>query len=685
MRPVSFAVAFAFACAPALAHADEGMWTFDNFPADKMTAQYGWSPDKAWLDHVRLSSIRLAQGCSASLVSPNGLVMTNHHCARGCIGALSDAKHDYVAHGFTAALATDEKRCPEIEANQLTEISDVTKTIQDATAGKSGQEFNEAERAAIAIVQKSCGTASDIRCQVVTLYNGGKYDLYKYKRYQDVRLVWAVEDSGANFGGDPDNFNFPRYAIDAAFVRIYDQGKPLASPNFLRFSKDGVKEGDVTFTSGNPGNTERQDTAAQLRFVRDQQQPFLLNLFSEMRGVLAELGTKGPEQLRFSLTDLFFTENSLKAVKGRQLALVEGAIIPDTAKADAALHDRIAADPNLSGTAGAWDAIAAATEHRKTLYQRYALLESLPPYVAGNTIHAAIALNRFAAESGKPDPQRLPDYQDSTAPTLKQVITADNPVYPELDRTMIAWWLTKVREDLGADDPDVHAILGRQSPEQIAAQIVDGTKLKGVQARAALLAGGASAINASNDPMLVFVRRLDGPARAVRSDYENNVKAIVTQNATAIARAKFALDGTKDYPDATFSLRLSYGTVKSYEQAGKTIPPFTDFAGAFARATGSAPFVLPPSWVKAASAMNQATHLDMATTNDIIGGNSGSPVVDRKGEAVGLIFDGNIQSLGGDFGYDGAQNRALAVDVTGIREGLAHIYHADRLVKELAQ
>ncbi len=682
IAPLAAAI-LAWACSPALA--DEGMWTFDNFPAGKMTAQYGWAPDKAWLDHVRLASIRLAQGCSASLVSPQGLVMTNHHCARECIGALSDGGHDYVADGFTAAQPADERPCPGMEANQLTAITDVTRTIQDATAGQSGQGFADAERAAVATVQSGCGNGADVRCQVVTLYNGGRYDLYAYKRYQDLRLVWAPEDAAANFGGDPDNFNFPRYAIDAAFVRIYDGGKPLASPDFLRFSETGAQDGDIAFTSGNPGGTERAQTVAQLEFTRDQLQPFLLNLFSELRGMLIELGAKGPEQQRFSKTTLFFRENSLKAFKGRQLALVEGSIIPDAAKAEAALRSQVSADPKLAEAAGAWDAITRATQRRKVIYQRYALLEQLPRFVVGDTLQQAVLLNRAAAESGEPDPQRLPEHQEANAPALKQQITADAPFYPELDRTEIAWWLTKVREYLGAGDPDVRAILGSQSPEQVAAQVVDGTKLADPKLRASLLAGGAAAINASTDPMLVFVRRLDGPARAVRGDYENNVKAIVTQNAAAIARAKFALEGAADYPDATFSLRLSYGTVKGYIQDGKTVAPFTDFAGAYARATGNEPFALPPSWLEAKAGVDGATRLDMTTTNDVIGGNSGSPLIDRHGEAVGLVFDGNIQSLGGDFGYDPSQNRTVAVDVTALREALAHIYHADRLVGELTQ
>jgi hypothetical protein len=688
MPPISRAATFlagAALLAAAPAQADEGMWTYDHVPSAQMKAKYGWAPDAAWLKHAQLSSIRLAQGCSASLISPDGLVMTNHHCARECISALSDARHDYVANGFYAPALTDEKACPDLEANQLTDISDVSKTIQAATAGKSGKAFADAERAAIAQVQKGCGTAADLRCQVVTLYHGGIYDLYKFKRYQDLRLVWAVEDQAANFGGDPDNFNYPRFAIDAAFVRIYDHGKPLHAENYLRFAKDGPKQGDVVFTSGNPGRTEREDTVAQLVYARDESLPFILNLLSELRGMLHEMATKGPEQQRFSMTSLFFIENSIKALRGQELALVEGTIIPDHMKTEQALRRKIASDPKLKADAGAYDAIARAVDHQKTIGERFGLLNQIPERLVSDTLGQAIMLNRMAAEAGKPDGQRLTEYQDANAPALKQQLLAPVPVYPELDRAMIGWWLTKLREYLGADDPAVKSVLGTQSPEQIAAELVGNTKLGDPKLRAQLLSGGAAAINASNDPMLVFARRLDTPAREIRADYENNVKAVITENAAKIARAKFAQMGTTTYPDATFSLRLSYGTVKGYEQKNTQIEPFTDFAGAFARATGNYPFNLPESWIKAKPTMDLATHLDMATTNDIIGGNSGSPVIDRNGDAVGLIFDGNIQSLGGDWGYDPAQNRAVSVDETAIREALAKIYHADRLVRELGQ
>ncbi len=671
----------AAAAAPALA--DEGMWTFDNFPTAKMQAKYGWAPDAAWLHRVQLASIRLTSGCSASLVSPNGLVMTNHHCVRECVSDLGDAKHDYIAHGFYAATAEDEKKCPAMEANQLVDVTDVTKQIEAATAGKSDRAFHDAERAVKAQIEGACATAQDVRCQVVTLYAGGEYDLYKYKRYQDVRVVFAPEEDAAFFGGDPDNFTFPRFALDSAFVRIYDAGKPLRTDDFLKFAARGVRQGDIAFVSGNPGSTERDSTLAQLQYQRDAAQPFVLNLFSELRGVLTEFATKGPEQARTSKTMLFRIENSLKAIKGRQLALVEGSLIADKARSESEFRKRVAADPKLSaGYGGAWDEVASAVAHQRTIFVRNAMLERYPQWMSVLLGHA-ISLNRYAAEIGKPDGQRLEEYTEANFPALRQEIVSPAPAYADLEKTMLTWWLTKLREDLGTSDPDVRTLLGRGSPQEIADALVNGTKLGDVKLRTQLLDGGAAAINAYHDPMMDFARVLDGPARAVRTDYENNVKAVVTKNASLIAKAHFAISGKNTYPDATFTLRLSYGAVDGYQENGHNVAPTTNFAGAYAHATGRDPFRLPDSWIAAEKSVSPGTQLNFVSTNDVIGGNSGSPVIGRGGEAIGLIFDGNIQSLGGDFGYDGSVNRSVAVDVTGIIEALRNIYHAGRLADEL--
>jgi hypothetical protein len=664
--------------------ADEGMWTYDNFPTAKMQAKYGWAPDAAWLEHARLGSIRLTLGCSASLVSSDGLVMTNHHCARECLSDLADSQHDYIANGFYAATAADEKKCPAMEANQLVKITDVTQQIETATAGKSDRAFHEAERAAKAQIESACGTATDVRCQVVTLYEGGVYDLYKYKRYQDLRVVFAPEESVAFFGGDPDNFTFPRYDLDMSFVRIYENGKPLHTDTFLKFATHGVKEGDIAFTSGNPGSTERDDTLAQLEFQRDEAQPFILNLYSELRGVLNEFATKGPEEARTSKTLLFSIENSVKAIKGRQLALVQGPLIADKARTEDDFRKRVAADPKLAMYGGAWDAVAAAVAHQRNIFVRYALLERLPPRLSALLRHAS-ALNRYAAEAAKPDGQRLEEYADANFPALRLQIVSPAPIHAELEKTVLAWWLTKVREYLGTTDPNVRSLLGDHSPEEIADALVDGTKLGDAALRAQLLAGGASAIDTYHDPLLDFARTLDAPARAVRAEDEDTVNAVITKNTALIAKARFALEGKATYPDATFSLRLSYGAVAGYVENGRAVAPTTNFAGAYAHATGRDPFKLPHSWMAAEKSVDPHTNVNFVSTNDIIGGNSGSPVIGRNGQVIGLIFDGNIQSLGGDFGYDGSVNRAVAVDVTGITEALKNIYHADRLVRELAR
>jgi hypothetical protein len=672
-------------CMAVPALADEGMWTFDNFPTAKMQAKYGWAPDAAWLQHAQLASIRLTLGCSASLVSSDGLVMTNHHCARECVSALADATHDYIANGYYAATAAAEKKCPSMEANQLVNISDVTLKVEAATAGKSDRAFHEAERAVKAQIESDCGTASDVRCQVVTLYEGGVYDLYKYRRYQDVRIVFAPEESAAFFGGDPDNFTFPRYDLDSAFVRIYDKGKPLHSAAFLKFATHGVKAGDIALTSGNPGSTERDDTLAQLVYQRDVVQPFILNLYSELRGVLNEFSTKGSEQARTANTLLFSIENSLKAIKGRQLALVEGPLVADKALSESEFRKRVAADPTLAANyGGAWDAVAAAVRHQREIFVRRALLERMPTSLS-EFMGQAVSLNRYAAEVGKPDGERLEEYSNANFPALREQIVSTAPIHPALEKTVIAWWLTKVREYLGTSDPAVRTLLGKRSPDEVADSLVDGAKLGDAALRAQLLDGKSSAIDAYHDPLIDFARALDAPARAVRADSEDTVKAVITKNAALIAKARFALDGKGTYPDATFTPRLSYGAVAGYEENGHSVAPTTNFAGAYDHATGRDPFKLPPTWMAAEKAVDPAAQLNFTSTNDIIGGNSGSPVIGRSGEVIGLVFDGNLQSLGGDFGYDGSQNRGISVDVTGITEALKKIYHADRLAKELTR
>jgi hypothetical protein len=667
--------------------ADEGMWTTDAFPADAVATAYGFRPDPAWLDHVRLSSLRLARGCSAAFVSPLGLVQTNHHCASACIEQLSTAGRDLIAAGFYAREAKDEVRCPDVEANQLVAITDVTARVKAAVARKDGPELAAAMKAVRAAIAKECSSDdAAVRCDVVDLYHGGRYHLYKYRRYQDVRLVFAPEKAIAFFGGDPDNFEFPRYDLDVAYLRVYVDGAPLDTrANYLRYAARDVAPGDLTFVSGHPGSTNRLDTVAQLAFRRDVTLPREIFQQSELRGILTEFRTKGDEQARIATGMLFRVENSLKAEKGQFAALVDGAIMARRAEAERKLRAAVAADPQLQVQYGAaWDTIAGLLEQYRPMRDRYVFTEGGEGFRSRLFGHAK-TLVRYAAERTKPDEERLREYTEANFPTLRQSLQSRAPIYPELEKLTLTFSLTKLRETLGPDDAFVRKVLGQKSPAQRAAELVDGSQLANPELRRQLLDGGQASIDASDDPMILLARALDPDLRALRKYYEDNIDAPLTKYSSQIAAATFEVYGTSTYPDATFTLRLSYGSVKGYREGGKDIVPITRFGGVFERANGVYPFDLPHSWIVARAGLDPETPFNFATTNDVIGGNSGSPVIDRAGEVVGVIFDGNIHSLGAGFGYDGDKSRAIAVNVGALREALARVYHADRIVEELRQ
>jgi len=670
------------------ARADEGMWTFDNFPSARVKERYGFSPDKAWLEHVQKSAVRLAGGCSASFVSPNGLVMTNHHCANRCIEELSTAKKNFIADGFYARTPAEEQKCPAMEVNQLLEITDVTEQIQTATAGKSGADFAKAERKAMSEVEKACANSNKVRCDVVTLYAGGKYALYRYRRFQDVRLVFAPEFAIAFFGGDPDNFEFPRYDLDVSFVRVYDEGKPVHSDDWLRWSRAGAKEGELVFVAGNPGGTDRLFTVSQLEFVRDVSQPSMLVYFSELRGMLQEFATKGPEQARTSRSQIFGIENSLKARKGRQAALLEAGFMEGRRTAEAAFRSKLAADPKLAEAAGAFDAIDKAQATHRAFYLRQVMLEGAWGF-RGELFAHARTLVRLAAEASKPNGERLREFTDARLPVIEARLSSTAPIHAELEIELLAFSLTKLREALGPDDALVKKVLGQKSPRQVATAAVKGTKLGDPKVRLALKAGGAAALAASRDPMIELASIVDPDARAVRTKYEQDVDAVVVRESAKLARARFALNGAGTYPDATFSPRLSFGTIKGWTEPDgmggtRKVRAFTYFSGAFERATGVFPFELPKSWLTARPRLDLQTPLNQASDNDIIGGNSGSPLLNQQAEVVGLIFDGNIPSLGGDYYFDDATNRAVSVHSSGLLHALDRIYGAKRILDEIA-
>jgi hypothetical protein len=669
------------------ARADEGMWPLNAVPVDAIERAYGFRPDQAWLDHARLAALRLARGCSASFVSAHGLVQTNHHCAHRCLEQLSTAAKDLVAAGFYAKDAADEVKCPDIEANQLIAITDVTDRVAAATVGKDGPAFADALKAARAAIAKECaGGDAAIRCDVVELYHGAVYNLYRYRRFQDVRLVFAPELAIAFFGGDPDNFEFPRYDLDVAYLRVYVEGRPLdTAATYFPYAAADARPGDLTVILGHPAATSRLDTVAELDFQRDVSLPRTLFYLSELRGILTEFSTKGEEQARIAGDLLFGVENSLKARKGQFAALVDPAIIAARAAAERDLRAAVEADPELRARAGgAWEAIRAAREAYRGMRDRYVFLEGGQGF-RSQLFGFAKTLVRQAAEAAKPNEERLPEYTDANFPSLRQSLDSTAPVYPELETLTLTFSLTKLREALGPDDAFVRQALGAASPAQRAAVLVEGSRLADLGLRRRLLDGGAPAIAAADDPMIAFARLVDPDLRAVRKAFEDGIESRETKASAQLAQAMFRLYGTARYPDATFTLRLSYGAVRGYRAAGREIGPVTTIGGAFARATGAAPFRLPESWIAAETTLDPQQSFNLATSDDIVGGNSGSPVVNQAGEVVGLIFDGNIQSLGGDFGYDGAVNRAIAVSTGALRESLAKIYHADRIVAELGR
>jgi Peptidase S46 len=669
--------------APALAGADEGMWTFNNFPKAAVEKAYGFKVTDGWLDHVQLSSARLAQGCSASFVSDRGLVMTNHHCAHSCIEQLSNTEKDFVKSGFLAKAVADEVKCPELEVNQLVGVSDVTARMNKATAGKSGRDFFLAQRGEQAAIEKECQTAETLRCEVVSLYRGGIYDVYKYQRFQDVRLVFAPEFAIAFFGGDPDNFMFPRYDLDVAFVRVYQDGKPAAMKNWLRWSAAGAKDGELTFVAGNPGGTNRKLTVAQLEYQRDTALPERLVGLAEFRGKVSEYAHRGEEQARHSNATLFYVENGLKALTGRLEALQDKAFFEAKVKAEADFKAALARDGQKGARyLPAFDAVARAVADSKKIRRQLEFKERLN---GGELLGIARMLVRGAAERSKPNPERLREYSDAALPQLTQGLFSPAPVYPEFEVFHLGHLLTKMREKLGPDDPFVKRVLGQKSPNELAEELVKGTRLADVALRKKIWEGGQAALDeaARTDAMLAFAVSVDGDGRAVRKQYEDTIQPVLVKNQELIAKAHFAVEGTSAYPDATFTPRLSYGSVQGYEENGKQVAPFTYLGGAYERATGREPYALPRSWLDARDRVDPKTPFNMVTSNDIIGGNSGSPVINARGEVVGLVFDGNIQSLGGDYGFDPAVNRTVAVHSSALIEALQKIYGAQRIVDEL--
>lgn len=670
------------AATPALA--DEGMWTFDNLPTAQIKADYGVDLDAKWLDHVRLSAVRLS-GCSASFVSPDGLILTNNHCVVGCTSNLSSGgKVDYVKQGFRSKVREEELKCAGQTAEVLLSITDVTDQIRTASAGKTGEDFIKARDGAMSAAEAEiCGKASNLRCQAIPFYRGGEYKVYKFQRYTDVRLVFAPEFDIAFFGGDPDNFNFPRYDLDSAFLRAYENGKPVKTRNFLKWNPNAPKEGDVTFVVGNPGSTQRLLTVSQLESLRDVSIPVGQLQRSEYRGRLIQFAKTGDEAKRLAGDALFGTENSFKVYYGRQLTLNDKAFMDAKRAQEAELRAKVAADPDLAAKIGdPWADIEKAQTAYADNYLTYRQLEAESG--GGSRLYNwAETLVRAAKERAKPEAERSAAYSPSRLARMERGLQTETPVELPIEKIRFEHWLLKTREYLSPDHPAVKILLGKDSPESLTEKAVNGSKLGDPAVRKALWDGGLEAIEASDDPMIQLALRADPQAQAIRKVWESEVDAPIDAAAERIAQARFAVYGQSVYPDATFSLRLSYGKVAGWTYRGTTIPAFTRIGGTWDRATGEAPFALPQSWVEKKDALNPQTVFDFTTTNDIIGGNSGSPVIDAKGQVIGAAFDGNIHSLGGAYGYDGSVNRTVVVSTAAITEALTKVYGMDNLVKEL--
>ena len=670
----------------AVASADEGMWTFDNFPSAKVQQQYGFAPDQKWLDRVEKAAVRLENGCSGSIVSKDGLVLTNHHCVTGCTTALSSPGNDYVGDGYYTAARKDEKICPGAEASIVRSVSDVTDRVKAAVAkAPVGNGASARAEEISAIEDEACEGKSRLRCDVVNMYRGGQFKLYVYDRYDDVRIVFVPEMQAAFFGGDPDNFNYPRYALDMALLRLYRDGKPVAFVDPLRIDVAGPKADDLVFVAGHPGSTERLLTNAQLEFQRDHYLPWRIEYLSQFRGSLLTEATKGEEEARQVSEALDSVENSLKVFKGQRGALVEPSFFAVKVAQEQKLREALSASADLRAKYGdPFATLAAIAPVEKRTYLPYQMLELR--FGAGSVLlDDARTIYRSAVERTRTDGLRLREYSASRIGGVHAGILAEAPVHPVLEKLAIAFWLDKAREYLGPDHPAIKAMFGARTAREIAADIVENSQIGDTTFRKRMWADPKQA-QASNDPALVLIRQVDAAAREARAAYERDVSAPTAGASEQLAGLRFAVLDQSIYPDANFTLRLSYGVVQGWDDPiqGK-IAPFTYMSGLWKRATGAYPFNLGARWLGGERKLPPDMQYDFVSTNDIIGGNSGSPVLNRQGRVIGLAFDGNIHSTGGSYGFDPALNRMVSLSSQAIVGALRNIYGASALADELVK
>ena len=669
--------------------ADEGMWTFNNIPRAEIKKKYGFDVTDEWLKKVQLASVRFNNGGSGSFVSPNGLVLTNYHIVEDIVNDVSTPQKDLAKEGFVARSRAEEIKAPSLELNVLMSIEDVTTRVIGAVKpGMTDAQGFAARRAEISAIEGESTKATGLRSDVITLYQGGQYNLYRYKKYTDVRLVFVPEFQAAFFGGDPDNFNFPRFNIDMALVRVYENDQAVHPESFFKWSTTGAKEGDPVFVTGNPGSTARLNTVAHLQEFRDTSIPIILRLLERREAMLKKYMAMGEEQTRRAQNELNSIQNSLKVYRGQIAGLKDKALMDRKMKDEEALRKSIAANAERQKMYGdAWDAIAKAHESLPSYIRERRIFDQGAGFNT-TTFGIARTLVRMAAENEKPNAQRLLEFTDARRDSLELALYSPAPIHDDFERLKLADSLGFMVELLGADNQLVKQILNGKTPEVRATELIEGTKLKDVAFRKELAAGGSKAIESSTDPMIVLARTIDPKARELRQRYENEVTGVERPNYSKIARARFETEGNKLYPDATFTLRLSYGAVKGYMENGKKVAPFTTLGGLYDRAAqfkSEFPYNLPSRWMEKKPAINLSTPFNFVSTDDIIGGNSGSPTINKNAELVGLIFDGNIQSLVGDFIYDESVNRAISVDVRAMNEVLRKVFDANEIADEVTK
>jgi len=663
--------------------ADEGMWLFDQFPKAQVEKAHGFTVSDDFLHHLERASTRFNDGGSGSIVSPHGLLLTNHHVGEDCIQKLSTAGHDYMADGFSAAIKNEERTCPDLEVDVLLRTSEVTARVNDGVRPDApAAEANRMRKASIAHIEKDCATSTRNRCDVVSLYSGGEYSLYEYKKYTDVRLVFAPEFAIAQFGGDPDNFIYPRYCLDFAFFRAYENGQPASTPDFLVWSREGVKDGELTFVSGNPGPTARLQTIAQMEFSRDVSYPMLLRLYKERIDRLLAFSEKNAENKRVAHDYLDDDQNESKSLSGFEDGLKDRELMDRKRQEEHRLRVAIDNDPEKKKKFGkVWDQIAAAYKQYATFFKPYYLFEAAPD--DSQLFSIARMVVRYAEETHKPNGQRLGEYQDAGLESLEQKMYSPAPLNNALEELLLTEELRFLQEELGADDPAVKAILAGQKPEQAAHHYVSTTNIQDVEERKRL-AHNLDAVKSSEDGMIQLALLFDGPARKYRREFGDKVEAVIISSESKIAQAHFSVYGSNEYPDATFTPRLSYGPVKGYTSStGQPVPYATTFAGLYKRVTGKEPFRLPSRWITAKAALDLNTSFDFVTTADTHGGNSGSPTVDEKGELIGILFDGNWEGLENRYLYTEERARSVHVSSNAILEALRKVYNADWLLREL--